>query len=158
TTSYYNYTGRVHRRFGHGLVWMAGFTGSHSGLTNQPGTVNHTEGYSTSFSMRRFTLTGNYAQASGNSVLTNGGPVPLPPTPGVPPDQVIVFSGSSYGGGLSVTPTRHFTISGTYNRALSNTLSNTIASRNNTEILNAQLQYHLRRIGLLAGYTRFTQG
>ena len=137
---------------------MAGFTGSHSGLTNQPGTVNHTEGYSTSFSMRRFTLTGNYSQASGNSVLTNNGPVPLPPTPGVPVDNVIVFSGSSYGGGISLTPVRRLTLSGTYNRALSNTLSNAIASRNNTEILNTQLQYHLRRIGLLAGYTRFTQG
>ncbi len=31
-------------------------------------------------------------------------------------------------------------------------------SHNNTEIFNAQMQYHLRRIGLQAGYTRFTQG
>ena len=26
------------------------------------------------------------------------------------------------------------------------------------EIFNGQMQYHLRRIGLQAGYTRFTQG
>jgi hypothetical protein len=48
-------------------------------------------------------------------------------------------------------------ISGTFSRAISNTLA-TIDSHNNTEIYNAQLQYHLRRISLQAGYTRFTQG
>lgn len=31
-------------------------------------------------------------------------------------------------------------------------------SHNNAEIFNAQLQYHVRRIGLQAGYTQFTQG
>jgi hypothetical protein len=157
-SSYYNYSARLHRRFGPGLVWMAGFTGSHSGLTNQPGTANHTEGYSTSFSMRRFTLTGNYTQASGQSVLTSGGLVPLPPTPGVPTDNLIVYDGSSYGGGITATPIRRLTLSATYSRALSNTLTSAANSRNNTQIFNAQLQYHLRRIGLLAGYTNFTQG
>ena len=48
-------------------------------------------------------------------------------------------------------------ISGSYNRAISNTFAQTI-SHNDTEIYNAQLQYHLRRIGLQAGYTRFSQG
>jgi hypothetical protein len=48
-------------------------------------------------------------------------------------------------------------IAGSFSRAISDTVSTT-ASHNNTEIFNAQLQYHLRRIGLQAGYTRFTQG
>jgi hypothetical protein len=158
TSSYYNYSGRVHRRFGHGLVWITSFSGSHSGLTNQPGSGNHSEGYSTSFSMRRFSLTGNYTQSSGQSILTSAGLVALPPTPGVPLSNVILFGGSSYGGGFSATPLRRLTLSGTFSRALSNTLSNGTNSHNNTEIFNAQLQYHLRRIGLLSGYTRFTQG
>jgi len=158
TTSYYNYTARLHRHFGRGLVWIASFSGSRSGLTNQPGSANHSEGYSTSFSSRRFTLTGNYTRASGNSILTNAGLVPLPPTPGVPQSDLIVYSGDSYGGGISATPVRRLTLSGTFTRSLSNTLSNTMNSRNNTEIFNTQLQYHLRRIGLLSGYTRFTQG
>jgi hypothetical protein len=158
TSSYYNYSGRVHRRFGHGLVWITSFSGSHSGLTNQPGSGNHSEGYSTSFSMRRFSLTGNYTQSTGQSILTSAGLVALPPTPGVPLSNVILFGGSSYGGGFSATPLRRLTLSGTFSRALSNTLSNSTNSHNNTEIFNAQLQYHLRRIGLLSGYTRFTQG
>jgi hypothetical protein len=72
-------------------------------------------------------------------------------------NDFITFSGSSYGGGASVTPMRRLVLSGSFNRAISNTLSQSI-SRNNTEVFNAQLQYHLRRIGLQAGYTRFTQG
>jgi hypothetical protein len=48
-------------------------------------------------------------------------------------------------------------IAGSFNRAISNTLGQT-TSHNNTEIFNAQMQYRLRRIGLQAGYTRFTQG
>jgi hypothetical protein len=157
TNSYYNYSARLHRRFGHGLTWIATFNGSHTGLTNQPGTSNDSKSYSTSFGMRRFTVTGNYTQASGNSILTNAGLVPLPPTPGVPAGDLIIYGGDSYGGGLSATPVRRLTVSGTYARAISNTLSNVTNSHNNTEIFNAQMQYHLRRIGLLGGFTRFTQ-
>jgi hypothetical protein len=157
TTSYYNYSARLHRRFGHGLAWIATFNGSHSGLTNQPGSSNDSKSYSTSFSMRRFTVTGNYTQATGNSILTTAGLVPLPPTPGVPESDLITFAGDSYGGGISATPVRRLTLSANYARAISNTLSSATTSHNNTEIFNAQMQYHLRRIGLLSGYTRFTQ-
>ena len=157
TTSYYNYNARVHRRFGTGTVWTASFTGSHSGLTNQPGSGNHSEGYSSSFSMRRFALTGNYTKSSGESLLTSTGLVTITPTPGIPIANLIVFRGDSYGGGISATPVRRLTVSGTFSRALSDTLG-TADSRNNTEIFNAQVQYHLRRIGVLGGFTRFTQG
>jgi hypothetical protein len=81
--------------------------------------------------------------------------VPVSSTPGV--NDFITFGGSSYGGGVSVTPLRRLVIAGSFSRAISNTIGQTI-SHNNTEIYNAQLQYHLRRIGLQAGYTRFTQG
>jgi hypothetical protein len=158
TTSYYNYTARVRRRFGAGLSWIATYSGSRSGLTNVSGTDNRSEGYSSSLSSRRFTVTGNYSQATGQSILTSAGLVSLPPTPGVPASNLILFNGDSYGGGVSATPLRHLTISGTFSRAISNTLSDVTNSRNNTELLNAQVQYHLRRIGVLGGFTRFTQG
>ena len=158
TTSYYNYTARLHRRFGYGLAWIATYNGSRSGLTNQAGANNHSEGYSTSISSRRFTLTGNYTKATGQSILTSAGLVSLPPTPGVPSNNLILFNGDSYGGGVSATPLRHLTVSGSFSRAISSTLSDVTKSRNNTELVNAQLQYHLRRIGVLAGFTRFGQG
>ena len=56
-----------------------------------------------------------------------------------------------------MTPLRKLMISGSFSRAISNTLGQTL-SHNDTEVYNAQMQYHLRRIGLQAGYTRFTQG
>jgi hypothetical protein len=158
TTSYYNYSGRAHRRFGHGMAWTAAFSGSHSGLTNNPGSANHGEGYSTSFQLRRLTVTGNFTKSTGVSILTNTGLVPVPPTNGVPLNNLILFGGDSYGGAISATPLRKLSVSGSFSRAISNTLSNTTDSRNNTEIFNFQMQYHLRKIGILSGYTRFTQG
>ncbi len=158
STSYYNYNARLNRRFGRGWVWIAAFNGSHTGLTNDGGGGNHSEGYSTSLGSRRFTLSADYAKSSGESILTNGGLVPLPPTPGVPVNSLITYGGSSYGGGIAATPLRRLTVSGTFSRALSNTLTSTTISHNNTEIFNAQVQYHLRKIGLLSGFTRFTQG
>lgn len=157
TTSYYNYTGRVRRRLAGNLRWSAGVTGSHSGLTNQPGSVDHSEGFFTSLGSSKFTLTGNFDQSSGNSVLGANGLVIVQPTPGLPSSNMIIFSGDSYGGGISATPLRRLTLSFTYNRALNTTLSS-YSSRNNTEIINSQLQYRLRRISLLAGYTQFSQG
>lgn len=155
TTSYYNYSANVHRRLPAGLQWTAAFNGTHSGLTNYQGTTSRSEGYSTSLSSRRFTLTGNYTQSTGLSLLGAGGLVPVTATPGI--GNFITFGGDGYGGGFSVTPLRRLIIAGSYNRAISNTIGQTI-SHNNMAIYNAQLQYHLRRIGLQAGYTRFTQG
>ena len=84
TTSYYNYTARIRRRLGYGWAWLAAYSGSHTGLTQQAGSDNRSEGYSTSLSSRRFTLTGNYTKSTGQSILTSAGLVALPPTPGVP--------------------------------------------------------------------------
>jgi len=155
TTSYYSYSANVHRRLPVGLQWTAAFNGTRSGLTNYQGTDSSSEGYSTTFGSRKFTLTGNYTQSTGISLLGAGGLVPVSATPGI--NDFITFGGSSYGGGVSVTPLRRLVIAGSFSRAISNTVGQTI-SHNNTEIFNAQMQYHLRRIGLQAGYTRFTQG
>jgi hypothetical protein len=155
TTSYYQYSANVHRRLPGGLAWTAAFNGNHSGLTNYQGTSTHSEGYSTALSTRRFAINGLFTQSSGISLLGAGGIVTPTPTPGL--SDFIIFGGSSYGGGLSVTPVKRLTFSGSFSRAISETLAAT-NSHNNTEIFNAQMQYHLRRIGLQAGYTRFTQG
>lgn len=156
TTSYYNYSANARRRLGQGLNWIAAFNGTHSGLSQYQGTSSHSEGYSTSLGMRTLTITGNYTNSAGISLLGGGGLVVINPSPGV--EQLVLFSGSSWGGGVSVTPIRRLILSGSFSRAISHTDSNSILSRNNNEVFNAQLQYHIRRIGLQAGYTRFTQG
>ncbi len=66
TTSYYNYNGNIHRRFWHAAQWTAAFNGSHNGFTNQPGTSNHTEVYSSSLSTRLMGIGGNYSKSGRN--------------------------------------------------------------------------------------------
>jgi hypothetical protein len=100
-------------------------------------------------------VNGLFTKSNGVSLLGTGGLITPTPTPGL--TDFILFSGTSYGGGVSVQPLRRLVFSGSFSRAISNTLTST-ASHNNTEVFNAQMQYHLRRIGLQAGYTRFTQG
>ena len=155
-TSYYNYSGNVRRRLPHGLNWIAAFNGTHSGLSQFQGSTSHSEGYSTSLGMRTFTVTGNYTNSTGISLLGLGGLVPINPTPGIA--DFVTFSGASWGGGASVSPFRRLILSGAFSRAISHTESNSMFSLNSNEIFNAQMQYHFRRIGLQAGYTRFTQG
>ena len=155
TTSYYSYRANVSRRLPGGIQWISAFSGNHSGLTNYQGTDTHSESYSTSLSMRRLAINGYYSASSGVSLLGAGGIVQPAPTPGL--TDTILFSGSSYGGGVSVTPVKRLSVAGTFSRAISDTIAST-TSHNNTEVFNAQLQYRLRRIGLQAGYIRFTQG
>jgi len=157
TTSYYNYSGNVHRRLGRGTQWTAAFNGTHSGFSQQPGTDNHSEAYSTSLALRRFAVTGNYTKSRGQSILTSIGIQPIT-TPGLPPIGLIVYNAESYSAGISTTPLPRLTISGTYSHAMSDTLSSQAASNNRTVIFYAQLQYRLRQITVLSGYTKFSQG
>ncbi len=158
TTSYYNYGANLHRRLGRGMQWTGAMNGSHSGFTNQPGTVNQSEAFSTSLALRRIALNGNYIQSSGNSVLTSTGIQPIPPTPGLPPEGVIVYNGKSYGGGITLTPVSRLSMTGNYSHAVSDTLSSTTFSNNRTEIFYGQFQYRLRQISILGGFTKFSQG
>ena len=155
TTSYYQYRANLSRRLPGGMSWIAAFNGNHSGLTNFQGSSSHGEGYSTSLGMRQIQASAFFSQSSGVSLLGAGGLIQPNPTPGL--TDFIFSNGSSYGGGLTVSPVKRMSISGTFSRSISNTLSTEI-SHNDTKVLNAQMQYHLRRIGLQAGYLRFSQG
>jgi hypothetical protein len=158
STSYFNYNANLHRRLGRGKQFTAAFNGSHSGFTQYAGTVSQSEGFSASLALKRFTFTGNYIQASGQSILTSTGIQPIPPTPGLPPEGLIVYNGKSYGGSVGFTPMSRLSITGTYTHATSDTVGNEVFSHNRTEIFYSQLQYRLRQLNVLAGYTRFSQG
>jgi hypothetical protein len=158
TTSYYSYSGNLHRRFSPRVQWTASCNGSHSALSDNSHGASNSTGFSSSLSLRSLAFSANYISGSGNSLLTSSGISPLPPLPGETPSNAIAYNAKSYGGSISWTPIRRMVLTGTYDRSFSKTLSNGIFSRNNTGIFYSQLQYRLRRIGLLAGYTRFTQG
>jgi len=155
-TSYYIYNGTLHRKFGRGRQVSLAYGGSHSGLTNY-GSDNTSNSFSAALTMRWLTLTGNYIKSSGQSILTSTGIQPIPPTPGLPPEGIIVYNGESYGGSISLNPTPRLNITGTYSHATSNTLSDVVSSNNLTNIFYAQLQYRLRQVSVLGGFTKFTQ-
>jgi hypothetical protein len=155
TTSYYSYSANLNRHLPWNLLWISSFNGNHSGLTKDAGATSHTESYATSLGRRRWAMNGYYSKSTGLSILGAGGVITPVPTPGL--TNFVLFSGSSYGGGGSLSPVRRLTLSGTFGRAISDTLA-TANSHNDTQIMNAQLQYRFRRIGILAGYTRFAQG
>jgi hypothetical protein len=158
TTSSYNYSGNLHRRFTRHTQWTAAFNGTHSGFTNQPDTSNHSESYTTSFSFFQVQLNGNYIKSSGNSILGANGLQIVPPTPGLPSSALILFRGTSYGGGLSITPLNHLTLTGNFSHSASDTINGSISSNNKTQIIFGQMQYHFRKLNFLAGYTRLSQG
>lgn len=156
TTSYYNYNANLHRRLGRGMQWTGSFNGNHTGF-QRFGTASHSEGFSTSLALHWVSLTGNYTQFNGQSILTSSGIQPIT-TPGLPPEGIIIYNGKSYGAGLALTPIPRLTISGAYSHATSDTLSATTPSNNRTDVFYSQLQYRLRQITMLAGFTKFSQG
>jgi hypothetical protein len=158
TTSYYNYNANLHRRLGRGKQVTAAYNGSHTGFSQYAGTVSSSDAFSASLALRRFTLTGNYIESSGQSLLTSNGIQPIPPNPILPEQGLIVYNGKGYGASIGFTPMSRLNITGTYSHANSDTISNGVFSNNRTEIYYAQLQYRLRQLNLLAGYTRFSQG
>lgn len=156
TTSYYTYNGNVHRKLGRGKQWTGVVNGTHSGFSQYEGTVNQSEGASTTLSLHRIDVNANYIQSRGQSLLTSTGIQPIT-TPGLPPLGQIVYNAKSYGGGITITPIPRLYISGTYSHATSDTLSPENFSKNKTDIFYGQLQYRLRKISILAGYTKYGQ-
>jgi hypothetical protein len=157
TTSYYNYNANLHRRLGRGMQWTGAFNGNHSGFSQNPGSTNHSESFSTSLAWRLISATANYSQSRGQSILTSSGLQPIT-TLGVPPEGLILYNGESWGAGIGITPISRMTLSASYAHATSETLSATTPSNNRAEVFYTQLQYRLRQITVLAGFTKFSQG
>lgn len=158
TTSYYNYSGNMHRRLGRGKQVTLAYNGAHSGLNQDKGSYTYSNSASASLALRRLTFGTNFTKSQGMSILTSTGIQPISPTPGLPPLGQIVYNGESYGASIGATPIARLSISASYSHAVSDTTANDIFSKNRTEIFYTQLQYRLRRLNVFAGYTKFSQG
>jgi len=159
TTSFFNYSGHVRRRFGR-LSWSAGAGASRTGFTAFPGTESRSESFTTGIGWGHWiTANGGYATSSGIAVPTGTGLVaPPPPTPLPLPSLLILYGGHSYSFGLGSSPFRRLTIGASYSRARSNTTNAGIGSWNANNQLNTFVQYQFRKMYLTGGYATLSQG
>ena len=111
TTSYYNYNANIHRKFSSRVQWTAAFNGSRQGLSSDKNSASSSEGFATSLSLRQVSFSAQYLSGTGNSILTSTGITPLPPLPGVTPENVIAYNAKNYGGSVSWTPVRRMVLS-----------------------------------------------
>ncbi len=159
TTSYYNYSGNVRRRFGR-FSWSSSASGARTGLTAQPGTDNRSQSYSTGLGFDRFiTLNGTYSKSTGNAIQTATGLTPNPvPSPFVVPGLLILYGGDSYSVGLGSSPLKRLTIAAAYAKSNSNTAVGAVGSSSSNKQLNTLFQYQVRKLYVTGGYSRLQQG
>jgi hypothetical protein len=157
--SYYNYSGGARRNWGL-LRFSAGAGGSRTALTDQPGTASSSDTYNGTLGFGTFlSATGSYSKSDGQALATGAGLVGVPvPTPVLPSDLVSLFGGKSLSFGVSSIPTKKLILAATYSRSTSNTLSNGISSANENYQYNALLQYQVRKLNFVSGYSRLEQG
>ena len=69
TASYYNYSGNLYCRFGkyRAVDWR--IQRDAYGFSQQPGTINHSEGFSTSLGVRRIDFNANYIKSRGQACI-----------------------------------------------------------------------------------------
>jgi len=159
TTSFYNYSGQIRRRFGN-FSWNAGAGASHTGFTQLPGENSHSESVTTGFAWGHWiTANGGYATSSGISLPTGSGLLAPPGPTLIPtPALLILYGGHSYSAGLGSSPVRRLTIGASYSKAISNTTNASVTSSNASRQMNLFLQYQFRKMYVTGGYASLTQG
>ena len=158
TTSSYNYLGSVRRRLGDRSYFMAGYSGAHSGITANSGTNSSAQRVWTTFMHRGYTLNAFYNKSRGMAILSANGLIPVPGN--LPPSALgATTSYDSQGWGLNggATVVRRLTISAGYSKSNGHTVDPLLTTATNNELINALMQYRLRKIFLNAGYTRLSQ-
>jgi len=159
TNSFYNFSGNLRRNWGRFNV-SAGAGGSRTALTAQPDTANSSESYTASTGFGRFlAATASYSKADGQALATGSGLIGSPiPTPVLPSNLVSLFGGKSYSGSLSSTPVKHLIMSASYARSMNNTETGGVFSANSSAQFNTLLQYQVRKMSFISGYSRLQQG
>jgi len=159
SNSYYNYSGNVRRNWGR-FNLSAGAGGARTALTQLEGTANSSETYNGSIGFGGYiAATGSYSKADGQALATGAGLVGVPvPVPVLPSDLVNLFGGKSYAIGLSSSPAKKLILSATYANSNSNTWSNGISSANENNQFNTLIQYQVRKMSVVSGYSRLEQG
>ena len=160
TTSSYSYMASVRRRIGERQYFMAGYSGSHSGFTANSGTTSYAERVFASYIFRGNSVNAYYDKSNGMAVFTNAGLLPIPttlPTQVLVPNSFTSYTSKGYGVSLSLNPTRRLQVSASYGKSDGSTIDPTLNIFTNNTLINATMQYRLRKIFVNSGYTRLQQ-
>lgn len=157
--SYYNYAVNARRRWG-AFNFGAGASQSHTGLTQQAGTVSGSESYNASVGYGAwFNANGNYARATGQALSTGAGLTTLPvPPPVIPSSLLALYGGNSYSFGVASSPVRKLTLEASWARSTTNISTDGITSANQNEQFQTLIQYQTRKLYYTSGYARLEQG
>lgn len=160
TTSSMGYVTNARRRLGNRTFFMAGFSGSHSGITAQSGSSSKANRVSSTFVFRSYSLNGFYSKSDGRAAFTATGLIALPPDlpPGLfGPDAAIVYNSTAYGVNASLAPIRRLTISAGYANSRGSTADPLVSASTSNQLYNIVSQYRLRKIYVNAGFTNLRQ-
>jgi len=159
TTSYFNFNGNAHRRVGK-LLMSLGAASGHTGFSNEKGYTSSNQNYYGSVTYRNFlTGSGSYSKGTGQALLSGSGYQPGP----LPYGLYSLYGGDSYSFSASSTPRKGLVLAASYAKADVNSSSadpsgTPTQSSNSNTVLSSQVEYHVRKLNFVSGFTRLDQG
>ncbi len=159
TSSGYSYGVSAGRKLSNRTYWNASFAGSKSAFSTG-GSDNHAERISNSLSYHGYVVNAFYSQSTGTAILTATGLIA--PPPGLPPQVisplgVMLFDAKSWGVSGGLTALRRLSISGSYAKGTSSTLSPLQNTASDNEVVTGMLRYPIRKMSFNAGVTQLKQ-
>ena len=159
TTSSFSYLGSIRRRITERTYFMAGYSGAHSGITANSGTTSDAQRVWTTFMHRGYSLNGYLSKSSGMAILTANGLINVPGNlpPPVLGNEFTSYDSKGWGFNASGTVMRRLVLNAGYSKSNGHTIDPMLTTATDTELINAIMQYRIRKIFLNAGYTRLKQ-
>lgn len=159
TTSSYSYIASLKRRLGERKYLMAGYSGSHSGITANSGTNSSAERIWAGFIFRGNSFNGYYNKSNGLAIFTPSGLVQLPTglPPAALPTSFTQYNSKGWGVSAGTMPTKRLTVSFGYGKSSGSTIDPLHSIFSNNTLTNVVAQYRVRKIFINGGYTRLQQ-
>jgi hypothetical protein len=158
TISTMTYGASLKRQLVHDVQWVAVANSTQSVFEQQSGDGNRGESFTSMVLWHWITVSGNFMESKGTSIITATGLVATPvPGQELSPSNLVVYNGNSYGGSLRLNPLRSLGLSASYAKAASDTISSLLPSNNASTEFYGLLTYRLRKLLFTAGATKFRQ-
>jgi hypothetical protein len=157
TTSNYNYGGSIRRKINDSTYFSASLRQSRSGLTAQRGNSNVSDSFATGLSWTKYSLSTSYSRASGVALLGADGTLTAAPLGSIVSPYSLTIDARSMGIFAGVQLFRVLNVAGGYTKVSSSTIMRASSVFNNGNRFNARLRLRMRRLDILAGFTRGEQ-